>query len=102
MDNKVFGNCAVVLKYLTSDFFTVTDSRAKEFVKELIIEKARQLVKVADEIAETTEPKKSELPCNCKREEKKLAEILAETAERVKDTDMVAVVIADKKVLESE
>ena len=55
-----------------------------------------------DKVFELSEsPKKSEMPRNCKHEdtaqEKTLDEIVKESAEKVRDTNCIAVIIADEE-----
>ena len=55
----------------------------------------------AENIAPSRPPVKSEMPCNCKHEdtaqEKTLDEIVKESAEKVRGTNCIAVIIADEE-----
>ena len=63
MDKKKFSAVATELKDLTSDFGFTETFKVKDFIANLIIAKARELVAIADEGKEKTP--KSEMPINC-------------------------------------
>lgn len=63
MDKKKFSVVATELKDLTSDFGFAETFKVKDFIANLIIAKAREIVALADEGKE--KPVKSETPFHC-------------------------------------
>lgn len=102
MEKEKFQAMAGGLVALIADYTTCNSDLAKLQLENLIISYADNFVKIYRGEKLTAE-KKSEMPCNCKHEDtaqgESFKEIIEETAERVKGTECIAVIILDKKVL---
>ena len=79
------------LQGLANDWASLNTYAISEQAERLIINKARELVKLAD--AKKIVPKKSELPCNCLEKSKTLQEVIDEAKAELTDGKTFAAIV---------